>query len=284
MGLTEDARLFCQQIAAELRIDADALLRAARSHPDGVRRLELLLRRLELHLGGRPALTAFLGSEHAALRETPTSALGRGRLLAVELLEYQMNLGRPLPPSTAITPPSKRTPVATPVQLPMEPRVTVDLIPETSFFRNVRSHVTRAQWASIRAVVIARAGGRCERCLAPTDAFDCDEVWRYEGTRQILAGLAAVCKRCHAVKHFAHSELRGHGLRALRHMCKVNGWSQDQAIQHIAEAYATWEERSRIHWELDLSYLTHIAPSAPAERMPRRRPGARKRTAASIAD
>jgi hypothetical protein len=42
-------------------------------------------------------------------------------------------------------------------------------------------------------------------------------------------------------------------------LCKVTGMSMAQADEHIRNAWAVWEERSKIHWSLSLDLLTAAA-------------------------
>ena len=52
----------------------------------------------------------------------------------------------------------------TPHSAPVPPRLTVELVPQTCWFSNVRSEVTSADWNRIRRYVYERAGHSCEIC------------------------------------------------------------------------------------------------------------------------
>jgi hypothetical protein len=46
----------------------------------------------------------------------------------------------------------------------VETRLTVELVPSTCRYTNVRSHVPKAVWDRLRRQVAAEAGDRCEIC------------------------------------------------------------------------------------------------------------------------
>ncbi len=58
-------------------------------------------------------------------------------------------------------------------------RLTVELIPRTCWFKNVRSEVTPTQWEKLRKQTLEKAGHRCEVCGAG-GRLECHEVWEYD--------------------------------------------------------------------------------------------------------
>ncbi len=46
----------------------------------------------------------------------------------------------------------------------MSTRLTIELVPRTSWGRNLRSHLTRSEWLRLSRAVADRSGGRCEVC------------------------------------------------------------------------------------------------------------------------
>lgn len=152
----------------------------------------------------------------------------------------------------------------------------VDLIPSTSWFTNVRSAVAPADWYRIRTMVYGRAGYRCEACGRAADEasglrLEAHERFSYETTRagniQELRRLLCLCSACHAVTHLGLADLRGERDAALGHLRAVTGMSAARAAGHAAEAFALWERRSRLRWELDLRMIEAegIELAAPAE-------------------
>ena len=138
-----------------------------------------------------------------------------------------------------------------------QPALTIDLIPESSFFRNVRSHVTQQKWNKIRESVFKAANYRCEICneQGKKHPVECHEIWEYNNNVQKLIGLIALCPNCHTVKHFGLAQIMGKEKAAHKHLKKVNQWDNEQADLHIQKAFKLWAERSLIKWELDLTYL-----------------------------
>src|SRR5437868_2741641 len=50
-------------------------------------------------------------------------------------------------------------------------RLTVELVPKSCWYSNVRSNVTEAQWDYLRRVVYKRAGWICEICGGHGDTY-----------------------------------------------------------------------------------------------------------------
>ena len=138
-----------------------------------------------------------------------------------------------------------------------QPTLTVELIPETSFFKNVRSHVTQREWDKIRESVFKAAGHRCEICngQGKKHPVECHEIWEYNNNIQKLIGLIALCPSCHLVKHFGLAQVLGKSKTAYKHLKKVNKWDDQTTDLHIQNAFSLWEERNLVKWELDLTYL-----------------------------
>jgi hypothetical protein len=138
-------------------------------------------------------------------------------------------------------------------------RLTVELVPKTSWHDNVRALVDERTWDRIRRQVWRQAGYRCEVCggRGPEHPVECHEVWRYDDrTRmQTLVRMITLCPDCHQVKHIGYASVRGKSAQARAHLARVNGWTLAQADVHIAEAFRVWAQRSQGPWTLDLEGL-----------------------------
>jgi hypothetical protein len=143
----------------------------------------------------------------------------------------------------------------------------VDLIPQTSWFRNVRAAVDPADWDRLRRLVYQRAGYRCETCGAAEDRghgiqLEAHERFAYDITCGIqrLVRLICLCTACHRVTHFGHTMLLGDvpAQAAINHMQTVTAMTDSQAERHIRDAFARWERRSAIRWRVDLSLMTGV--------------------------
>lgn len=145
-----------------------------------------------------------------------------------------------------------------------KPKLTVELIPSTCHFSNVRSTVTPAEWDKIRFISYAAADNKCEICgdhgkLQGYKHFvECHEIWDYDDLNhaQTLTGLISLCPICHQVKHIGRSIAIGKQDVCFQQLAKVNKWSQKEIEEHISSSFELHKERSKHQWSLDLSLLT----------------------------
>lgn len=138
-------------------------------------------------------------------------------------------------------------------------KLTIELVPKTCWFSNVRSEVSRAEWDTIRRRVYREADYICEICDGQGDAHpvECHEVWEYDDEAKIqkLVRMIALCSACHEVKHIGFATVRRRCKEALRHLAEVNDWTAEEAEEYVEQAFEEWEERSRHQWQLDISAL-----------------------------
>jgi hypothetical protein len=155
----------------------------------------------------------------------------------------------------------RRTPALPPRPPVVVPpaRLTIELVPKTSWYNNVRALTNELGWDRIRRQVYRQADYRCEICggKGPEHPVECHEVWRYDDrTRvQMLVRMIALCPACHQVKHIGFANVKGKGAQARAHLARVNGWTLAQADAYIAEAFQVWAQRSGGPWTLDLEGL-----------------------------
>jgi hypothetical protein len=136
-------------------------------------------------------------------------------------------------------------------------------VPASCWFTNARTCISPQDWERVRRLVTTRADRRCEVCRQGEDRtqarwLEAHERWEYDprAQRQILRRLVCFCSLCHSVTHFGLTQLRGEADEALAHLCTVTGMSRRAAEDHVSAAFAQWEQRSRINWDLDLCMLT----------------------------
>ena len=138
-------------------------------------------------------------------------------------------------------------------------KLLVELVPLSTWGWNLRSELTRAEWDRLRKATYERAENRCEVCggRGRKHPVECHERWEYDDTNRVqkLVGLEALCPYCHEVRHIGRAISVGNGDRAMIHLDRVNGWPPEQTAEHVAQAFATWRERSKHAWTLDLSWL-----------------------------
>jgi hypothetical protein len=139
------------------------------------------------------------------------------------------------------------------------PRLTIELIPETCWFSNIRNHVSHEGWKFISKQVFAGAHYRCQICGGQGDQWpvECHEIFEFDDRThtQKLVGLVALCPACHNAKHFGLAQMKGQEQAALDQLEKVNRWTQDEFDLYIDEVFSDWRRRSEHKWNIDLSFL-----------------------------
>jgi len=138
----------------------------------------------------------------------------------------------------------------------------VDLIPKTSWYKNLRSHIGRSNWNRLRRYVYARVNHICECC--GYDAFinkkslECHERWKYdmETNTQTLVRFVALCRKCHQSTHIGFAKIRGKGKEAKEHLKTIRKFNDLECDEHIKNAFDIWKKRSSIKWKIDMSLLT----------------------------
>jgi hypothetical protein len=152
--------------------------------------------------------------------------------------------------------------------------LTIELVPSTCWYSNVRTNVTKADWEVCKRFVRARSKDRCEICggRGPRWPVECHEVWSYDDETQMqkLEGLIALCPACHQVKHIGRTSTVG-GVEALaqsiKHLCQVNYWSPERAEKAIKIAFEIHEIRSTWQWQLDIDYLQQLGIKTNLQRL-----------------
>jgi 5-methylcytosine-specific restriction endonuclease McrA len=142
-------------------------------------------------------------------------------------------------------------------------RLSVELIPRTAFYSNLRSHLTDAAWDKVRKKCYFIANYTCEICSDKgiNQGFghpvECHEIWQYddENGKQILIRLIALCPLCHKVKHAGLAQTNGEEELVINHLMKVNDTGRTKAKNYLKKCFEQWEERNKINWETDISYV-----------------------------
>jgi hypothetical protein len=145
-----------------------------------------------------------------------------------------------------------------------KPKLTIELIPSSCHFSNVRTTVSKKEWDKIRKISYETANHKCEICgdTGKNQGYrhnvECHEIWEYDDENKIqkLIGLISLCPTCHQVKHIGRAIAIGKGKQAYGQLAKVNKWTPTQIEKHILESFELHKERSKYEWGLDLSILT----------------------------
>lgn len=141
--------------------------------------------------------------------------------------------------------------------------LTIELVPKTVWFSNVRDILTRPQWDKLRKTIFEQADNKCEICgeIGPKHPVECHEVWSYNDQDRIqsLTKLISLCPDCHKVKHNGMANKLGKeiGKNAFLKFQKTNSLSDENAKLYYDYYFAIWKERSKVEWQLDISYLAN---------------------------
>lgn len=138
-------------------------------------------------------------------------------------------------------------------------KLSIELVPSTSWFNNVRAVVSKKQWDYLKSQVSSRAYNVCEICggVGPKHPVECHEIWSFNNKTLVrkLEGMIALCPNCHMVKHIGFAEIQGKRVTAIRHLMSVNKLTITKAEAYVTEAFKVWAERSTKTWKLDISHL-----------------------------
>lgn len=137
-------------------------------------------------------------------------------------------------------------------------KLSIELVPQSSFYSNVRSEVSKSQWKIISDQVRSQSYDICQICeVISNRALDCHEIWHYDDAKRLqkLLGMIALCVECHQVKHIGLAQIKGKGEEALHHFMKINNLKRDKAEKYLQEAFEIWAERSKKEWKLNILHL-----------------------------
>ena len=146
-------------------------------------------------------------------------------------------------------------------------RLSIQLVPQQLWFRNLRKLMSQYEWSKLRKKVIAERGLVCETCgfVAPLSKnIFCHEKWTYETSTDPwiakLIGIEMTCWNCHSIEHWKRTEmlvaqgtLRTETLDLLvNHFLTVNKSTKEAFEAHKKEATEIYSRRSSyFYWEID---------------------------------
>jgi len=146
-----------------------------------------------------------------------------------------------------------------------KPKLTIELVPSTSFYKNVRSILPIKEWDKLRKESYIKAKFKCQICgdVGTNQGYkhklECHEIWVYQkGGIQFLKELVSLCPKCHQVKHIGRTIAIGKGKQAFKHIANVNEWDLTTVEAYVGSCFQEHKERSKIKWELNLRVLTEI--------------------------
>jgi len=145
-------------------------------------------------------------------------------------------------------------------------KLTVELVPTTSWYTNVRSEVTPAQWDVIRKEAYAKAGHKCEICEETGlsqgygHAVECHEIWHYDDDNLIqrLEGFIALCPECHLCKHPGLAAKKGQTYTVIAKLAKVNKITPPEAVDYLVASFTKHRERSLRRYKLNIDFINPV--------------------------
>lgn len=141
-------------------------------------------------------------------------------------------------------------------------KLTIELVPQTCWYSNVRSEVSKEDWEKIKKHFSVKAKYRCEICggKGPKWPVECHEIWDYDDKNKIqkLVSMTSLCPSCHEVKHIGLASIKGRIEQATQHLACVNGWTEDTARNYVTAQFEIWKQRSLSNWTLDVSYIDSL--------------------------
>ena len=137
-------------------------------------------------------------------------------------------------------------------------KLQFELVPDSCWYSNLRSILSKKQWDYLRKEAYDRAQGRCMICGRSAKRLEAHEKWSYDEKNKVqkLEDIIAVCHDCHSVIHIGRTSLVGNMERAEKHYMKVNACSYTDFLKDLGIANTQHQRRNEIDaWKLDLSYL-----------------------------
>lgn len=142
-------------------------------------------------------------------------------------------------------------------------KLTVELIPTTSFGQNIRNCLPKLVWDLIRKDSYTKANNRCEICnsIGKSQGYkhnvECHEIWEFDDINKVqkLKGFISLCPRCHQIKHIGRAMAMGKQALVFKHFVKVNNCSFSELLSHLKVSYLLHRERSLHQWKMDFSLI-----------------------------
>lgn len=142
-------------------------------------------------------------------------------------------------------------------------KLTIDLIPRTSWYNNVRERVTTDQWDIIRKKCYKIAEYKCQICgdtglnQGFTHPVECHEVWVFDDKNdtQILKDFIALCPLCHKTKHYGLAKINNEEEKVLSHLMRINNIGIRTAKRYVETCFSIWKNRNKKNWIVDVNYI-----------------------------
>ena len=153
-------------------------------------------------------------------------------------------------------------------------KLEIDLVPQTTWWANVRKLVSKEDWDSIRKKAYADSNHNCAIC-GKNDRLHAHELWHYDDKDHVqkLEKIVALCENCHMIKHAGFSMHTADGKqkfdteKLIQHFCEVNDCTKKDFLEHEKEAFKIWRERSTHKWTQDFGKFKDIIQAEENKRI-----------------
>lgn len=138
--------------------------------------------------------------------------------------------------------------------------LTIELVPKSCWFSNLRDHLTESQWKEVKLSTFKAAENRCEICNGVGEKWpvECHEVWEYDDINKVqrLVKTIALCPACHQVKHMGLAMVTGRFDQAKSHFSAINKVPMRKTELYIEKVFNLFNDRSKYQWRLDISWIS----------------------------
>jgi len=144
-------------------------------------------------------------------------------------------------------------------------QLTINLIPKTSWYKNLRSMFSKEEWDVLRRGYYKKANYVCEICgdsglnQGFTHPIECHEKWDFseEGVQKLIR-LISLCPMCHKCQHPGLAQINGEFEECVKHYMKVNKVSKEESLEDFKNAFKEWREMNKIKWEINIDIISKL--------------------------
>lgn len=140
-----------------------------------------------------------------------------------------------------------------------EIKLSIELVPRTAWFSNLRSALSTKQWDIVRRSAYAKSNHKCSICggVGVNHPVEAHEIWSYDDDlySQTLFDVIALCPACHEVKHYGLACNRDREEQAFLRLMLVNKWDRQTALDYVKNVFSLWEIRSKNCWSINIDWL-----------------------------
>ena len=132
-----------------------------------------------------------------------------------------------------------------------------DMIPENSYFQNLRSCYSKKNWDTIRKTAYKKSEYKCFICGLENVRLEAHEKWvyNYETSIQKLQSINALCFWCHRNIHLGHAKILMEQGRldleeVIKHWTRVNNKPRNNFKDCAFKAIELDELRNQFNWKI----------------------------------